>query len=148
MTHPISTTYLDQQIARVSAALPAAGAYDATPLALQCPGFDFVTFYCSYTRGAAGGSVRVRLDVCPDQNAAPAWTQQSLYAAAAVVAGADASSLEQRETILYTSTGAAAELFVIGPVALKGTVERLRVACAEVGSVANPGTMAIDARFS
>jgi hypothetical protein len=147
MTHPVSTTYLDQQVAKVSAALPGAGAYD-TPLALHCPGFDFVTFYCSYLRGGVGGSVRCRLEVCPDQAAAPAWTQQSLYAAAAVAAGADASSLEQRETILYTSTSANAELFVVGPVALKGTVERLRMACAEVGAVATPGTMSIDARFS
>ena len=65
-----------------------------------------------------------------------------------VAAGADAASLEQRESILYTSTASGAETSVFGPLELDGTVERLRVACAEVGAVATPGPVEILARFS
>ena len=42
--HPISTTYLDQQVARAAAALPAAGAWDPAPVAMPCSGFKKVTF--------------------------------------------------------------------------------------------------------
>ena len=45
------------QVARASAALPAAGAYDASPTALMCAGFESAVFYFSYTRGDALGSI-------------------------------------------------------------------------------------------
>ncbi len=54
---PINATYLNQQIARVSAVLAGAGAWDATPLALQCSDFNNMTLLVTYTQGAAGGDV-------------------------------------------------------------------------------------------
>ena len=147
MAHPVSSTYLDQQVARVSAVLLGAGAFDAAPLELACPGFDFVTFFVTYTRAGAGGSVRLRPEFSP-VSAGAVWHQKALYGPAVVAAGADAASLEQRESILYTSTAAGAETSVLGPFDLNGTVERLRVACAEVGAVATPGTCEVLARFS
>jgi hypothetical protein len=146
MAHPISSTYLDQQVVRVSAVLLGAGAYDATPLELCCPGFDFVTLFGTYTRAGAGGSVRMLLDFSAASTGA-VWYRKSLYGPAVVAAGADAASLEQRESLLYTSTAVGAELFMFGPIELDGTVERLRVACAEVGAVATPGTCELLARF-
>ena len=147
MPHPISTTYLDQQVARVSAPLPGAGAYDAAPAELPCPSFDYVTLYVTYTRAAAGGAVTLRVDFSPDSTGT-VWNRKTLYAPAVLAAGVDAASLEQRETITYTSTAAGAELSVLGPINLGGTAERIRIACAESGAVGNPGTCEIVARFA
>ena len=77
MAHPISPLYLDQQTARVSAILPAAGAFDAAPLELACPGFDFVTLFITYTRGGAGGSVRMLPEFAPF-SAGAVWHRKSL----------------------------------------------------------------------
>ena len=151
MDHPISSAYLEVQTVRASAALPAAGAYDATPLELHCSKFDFVTFYVSYTRGAAGGAVDLALQVSPrstDLAGVEDWFQQSILAGGAVVANADTTSLIQREAVSYGATGAAIENFVYGPVELRGTVERLRVPCAESGAVGSPGTAHIVAVFA
>ena len=147
MAHPISYLYLDQRVARVSAVLLGAGAFDVAPLELACPGFDFVTLFITYTRAGAGGSVRLRPEFSP-VSAGAVWHSKALYGAAVIAAGVDAASLEQRETLLYTSTGAGAETSVLGPLDLGGTVERLRIACAEIGAAATPGTCEILARFS
>ena len=147
MAHPISTTYLDVQTARASAALAAAGAFDTSPKEMYCPGFDFVTLYVTYTRGGAAGAVKLRIDESPDSSGT-VWAPRGAYGPATVAAGSDASSLEQRETLTYTATGASAEVFTVGPLALNGAVERLRVAAAESGNAGAPGTVAIQARFS
>lgn len=55
--HPISDTYLDVQVARAEALLPAGGAFDTTPTEMPCPGFTQVTLFVEYTRGGAGGDV-------------------------------------------------------------------------------------------
>ena len=147
MPHPNSPTYLDEQVLRVAAALPAAGAFDVAPLEIYCMGFDRVTLYVSYTRAGAGGSVVLRPEFSP-VGAGAVWHRQALYAAAALVAGADAASLVQCETLRYTSTAAGAETFALGPIVLDQTITRLRVACAELGAIATPGTVEILARFS
>ena len=58
--HPISTTYLDKQTLKISAALPAAGAWD-TPVPVFCPGFKSVTLFVKYTRGGAAGAVDLKI---------------------------------------------------------------------------------------
>ena len=100
MAHPISTTYLDQQVARASAALPAAGAFDTTPTALACPGFDFVTLYFTYTRGGAGGAFKFKVEASLDSPGS-VWHQGALYAPGTVVAGRDTGSTTQREHVTY-----------------------------------------------
>jgi len=145
--HPISTTYLDQQQARVSAALPAAGAWDAAPTEMPCAGFKDVMLYFSYTRGAAGGDFQFRVDVSPD-SAGAVWHQGTIYDAGAVASGADTLSNVQREEIEYGSTGAAIERFAYGPISVEATVERIRVPAQESGVVLTPGTLEIEARFS
>lgn len=151
MDHPISPTYLEVQTVRAAAILPAAGAWDATPLELHCSKFDFVTFYITYTRGAVGGAVDFALQVSPrttDLAGVEDWFQQAILAGGAVAANADTTSLTQREVISYGATAAAAESFVYGPVELRGTVERLRMPCCESGDTDNPGTAHIIAVFA
>lgn len=146
MGHPFSPTYLDQQVARAAAALPAAGAYDAAPTELYCNSFETVTLWFTYTRGGAAGAFAFRVDVSPD-GAGTAWFRQTIYSPAAVVTGADSQSDVQREAIEYGATGAAAELFVYGPITLGGMIERIRIAAAETGNVGAPGNLAIRAVF-
>ena len=154
MPHPISATYLDVQEARASAALPAAGAWDAAPTELVCPGFDEVNLAFTYTRGAAGGAFDFQIETSPYSLTAnvPAgaseWVTEAIYAAGAVAAGADTTSLVQRELQSYTSQGAAAEDFSYGPLKLGATVERIRVRARESGVVQTPGTLQIEAYFS
>ena len=154
MPHPISATYLDLQEARADAALPAAGAWDATPTALVCPGFDEVTFNFTYTRGGAGGAFDFQIETSPYSitanvpTGASEWVTEAIYAAGAVAAGADTTSFVQRELQSYTSQGAAAEDFSYGPLKLGATVERIRIRCRESGAVGTPGDLQVEAYFS
>lgn len=138
------------QEARASAALPAAGAFDASPTEMVCADMEFVALYVTYTRAAAGGAVTFKIETSPrttDSLTLENWYQATILAGGAVVGGADTTSLLQRDETQYTSTGAGAETFVL-PIALRSTAERLRVACAESGVVGNPGTVQITAVFS
>ena len=63
-------------------------------------------------------------------------------------AGADTTSLTQRELMSYGSQGAAAEDFSFGPVDLGGTVERIRITARESGVPGTPGTLQVEAVFS
>lgn len=145
--HVYSTTYLDIQVARASAALPAAGAYDAAPTELYCPGFDQVMLSLEYTRGGAGGAFAFRVETSP-ASSGDVWHRTTLYAGAAVVAGADSQSDIQREAVEYQATGDPIEKFAFGPVKLAGAVERIRIACAETGNVGAPGTLKITCNFA
>jgi hypothetical protein len=134
------------QTARAAAALPAAGAFDAAPLEMTCPGFTHCTLFISYTRGGAGGDMQFRIEANPVATGG-AWYRGGLYAPGAVASGADSLSNLQRESVEYGSTAAGAETVVYGPFAIEGGVERLRVPCAESGAVGTPGTVSILARF-
>jgi len=155
-TVPISATYLNVQEARASAALPAAGAWDAVPdiVEMPCPYFDNVTLSFTYTRGGAGGAFDFQIETSLYSVAANApagaseWVTEAIYATGGVAAGADTTSLVQRELQSYTSQGAAAEDFSFGPVGLNGTVERIRVIARESGAVGTPGLLQIEAVFS
>jgi hypothetical protein len=138
---------------RVSAALPAAGAWDATPVESFSSGAHNLTLSFTYTRGAAGGAFDWQLEVSIYAVAAlvPAgaseWVTESLYAAGGAVAGVDSQSRVQREFQTYQATGAAAEDFVFGPIALNGTIERFRVTARESGVVGTPGDLQIAAEL-
>lgn len=136
---------------RVSAALPAAGAWDAAPLELDVAGYDWLELFMTYTQGeqAGGGSFAFRIEVsyafqdASTETPANAWFRQSLYGAGAMVAGTEIRSNIQRENILYTAEGDTGESFVYGPIRIVGGVNRLRIPCAEVGFVGTPGTVEI-----
>jgi len=138
--------------ARASAALPAAGAWDATPTAFFVSGADSMAVHLTYTQGAAGGAVDIQLQLSPYSIAAlvPAgaseWIDQTLYAPGAVAGGADSQSLAQAEYVTFDPTTANAEGITFSPVALSGVFERCRVRARESpvsGVVGTPGTAAI-----
>jgi hypothetical protein len=144
---PIVGNYLDLQVFRAAAILPAAGAYDAAPLALDCPEFNFLTLFLTYTAGAAGGSVRFYVEVSPD-SAGATWFRATLYQGGVLAAGVDVSSNLQRETHLYTAVGVGAEPVVFGPLVLQSGIQRIRIPCAEVGVILAPGNAALRGFFS
>lgn len=139
-----------RQTARASAALPAAGAFDAAPTAMPCETASSVSLFATYTRGGAAGSTRLRVEVSPYAATTAGvenWFQLGLYEPDVIVPGSDAASAIQRDAVLYVATGAAAENFVYGPIQLDGTVMRMRVAAAEVGNVGAPGALHLVALF-
>jgi len=129
---------------RASAALPAAGAWDAAPLEISCPMHGRMTLFLSYTRGAAGGAFDFQLQASPYSAATAGvqnWFNESEFAAAVLAAGVDSQSRLQREYVTYLSQGAAIENVVYGPIELGASVERIRVPARESGVVGTPGTL-------
>jgi len=148
MPTPINATYLNQQVARTFTILPAAGVWDAAPIALQCSDFDHVLLYLSYIEGAVvGGAVDIKVEVSPDLTGT-VWHQSTAYSTGVVAGGADSVSNFQREEISYDPVGVAREYWVFGPIMLNGAAERIRVTAQESGQVGTPGRCEIEARFS
>lgn len=151
MAQPPSGTYLLVQEARVSAVL--AAAWDAAPIEMACPGLNSVTFGFTYTRGGAAGAFDYQIwyslySVAANVPAgAQEWYTEPIYAAGAVAAGVDTTSLVQLEFQRYTPTGAAVSAFPIGPIELDATIERIRIRARESGNVGAPGTLQIQATF-
>lgn len=144
---PIVGAYLDLQVFRAAAILPAAGAYDAAPLELDCPEFNFLTLYLTYTAGNAGGAVSFYFEVSPD-SAGATWYRASMYDAGILAAGVDVNSNIQREIIIYTAVGVADEPVIFGPLVLQSGIQRMRISCAESGVVLAPGTVLLRGFFS
>jgi len=131
-----------QPVARASAALPAAGAWDAAPTAFFTSGMDYARIVCTYTRGAAGGAFEMAIQT-NGFSTGTAWERTTLYDPAAVALNTDSQSNIQREGLEYGATAAAAESVTYGPLALLGTVEQMRIAARETGVVGTPGILAI-----
>lgn len=133
---------------RASAALPAAGAWDATPTEQNVAGGDKLRLSLTYTRGGAAGAFefQVEASVYSVVGNVPAgaseWVTQALYEPGTLAVGVDEVSLIQRESVSYTATGAAAEDFFPTPIDLAG-LERVRVRARETGNVGAPGTLSI-----
>jgi len=145
--------YANPVTLRASAALPAAGAWDATPTESFCTNAKAAVFTFTYTRGAAGGAFdwQAEYSIYSAAALAPAgageWTTEAIYGAGAVAAGVDTTSLVQRELQSYASQGAAAEDFTFGPITLDKSIERIRIRARESGVVGTPGTLQITANF-
>jgi len=135
-----------QQVLRASAALPAAGAWDAAPTAIEVMGWTELTLLCAYTRGAAGGAVQFKIEFSYD-DAPTVFYQTTLYQSGALAAEADAHSSLQREDFTYTSTAAAIERWPYH-LEIPSNVKTLRLAAREVGVTATPGTFAVNAMLS
>ena len=135
-----------QQVARVSAALAAAGAWD-TALELHVAGAETIYLQFAYTRGGAGGSFGFQVQTSPYSIAAnvPAggaeWSDGGSYGVGVIAAGADTVSALQGEQIVFQATGAAQEAIPFTLTGLGGVVERIRIPCHEVGAVGTPGTL-------
>lgn len=128
---------------RAAEALPAAGAWDATPIEVSCAGFDKVGFYFTYTWGAAGGEITFQFQFSPyavDQAGVEDWFCGSLYGPAIMDDCCDLHSEIQCEDIAYCAVDGTAQTFFYGPLNLSGVVERIRVPCRESGVTGTPGT--------
>lgn len=140
-------------IMRVSAALAAAGAWDATPLELASAGYNSMLLAFSYTRGAAAGAFDFQIEYSLYSVAANApagaaeWVTEAIYAGGGVAAGVDTQSMIQREFQTYQATGAAIEGFLFGVIEFDHAVERVRITARESGNVGTPGTLQITAMF-
>jgi hypothetical protein len=124
---------------RASAALPAAGAWDAAPTEVPTGTREFLLLTHIYTRGAAGGSFRHMVEVCTTFGGVDYWGQAKLIQRGAFALGGTVNSSQAIEDFLYGSQGAAAEgsydLYELG----RG--HKVRVTDQEVGAVGNPGTL-------
>jgi len=142
--------YANPVTLRASAALPAAGAWDAAPTESFSVLAQEMTMHFTYTQGDVGGAFDFQLEISIYSIAAlvPAgaseWVTMALYAPGPVAAGADSQSRTQREYITYVSQGAAAEDFYF-PVQLNKAVERIRCRARESGVVGTPGLLQITA---
>lgn len=143
---PVSSTYAAEQVARASAALPAAGAFDAAPAVMLASSFEKVTFFIKYKQGAAGGKVQAKIEVSPFSSGS-VWYRLSAYSVGVITPGADLVSPLQDQVIEFDAVGANDEFVVYGPVSLGSAVHRVRVSAAESGVVGTPGTCEILARF-
>ena len=149
---PYPRGYANPVTLRASAALPAAGAWDAAPTESYSTNGKVMSLHFTYTRGDDPGAFDWQLEVSHYSVAAivPAgaseWVTMPLYSSGAVALGADSQSNVQLEYITYGATGAAAEDFV-WEVALNGTVERVRIRARESadGTIGTPGTLQITA---
>jgi len=133
-----------QPVARAVAALPANGAWDAAPTEIITAGMDYARLVCTYDQDAAAqaGAFEIVIETSGEYTGA-GWERSTLYAGGGVVGGADTTSTFQREGLEYGATAAAAEAVNFGPIALYGTVERMRIPARETGDDANPGTLEI-----
>ena len=109
--------------------------------AQSCSGFDWLTLFLEYVRGAAGGAVQYQIQASPAVYAG--WYPLSALAVGAVAVNVDTASNIQREMITYGATAAGAEDFVYGPILLRNTVENFRVSFVEVGVPGTPGQFGI-----
>lgn len=138
--------------ARASAALPAAGAWDATPTEFFVSGARWMQIQFTYTRGGQGqGAFDWQLESSIYSVAAlvPAgageWGDQSIFLGGPVALGADTQSRVQQDYETYGSKGAAAETFTFGPIEIDRAIERIRIPARESadGETGSPGTLAI-----
>jgi len=95
--------------ARASAALGAG--YDAAPIELSTGGREWTLYNVGYTRGAAGGSISLKVERCTTVGGVDYWPQTSLISSGAVVPGVDTTSTMQEEEFDFQSTGAAIDYF-------------------------------------
>lgn len=149
--HPVG--FQNPEVMRVWAALPAANAWDATPLVVPCAGAWWVRLYFTYQRpGELPGSLDYYYDQSPFSADALApnevWFHQTIYAAGDVTPCVLANSSVQQEIVTYCPTSQNTETFISPPIHLAGCIERLRVFCRQQpGSGVAPGNAEVIGLF-
>jgi hypothetical protein len=128
---------------RDSAALPGAGAYTTAQAwhTLEDQSVTEVTFYLTYTRGAAGGYPQFRVEL---GNGTESGVEQ-VIAESPTIVGAVATRSIYDETLDVQALHPSDANAVTRPVTLqipRGT-KKIRLLAAEVGVVGTPGTCAI-----
>ena len=147
--------YANPVTLRASAALAAAGAWDATPTESFSTNAQELSLHFTYTQDAEQGVVGAfdwQLEISHYSavalvpTGASEWVTMPLNAPGPVALATDSQSRVQREYITYGSTAAGAEDFGFD-IQLKAVVERIRVRARESadGDQANPGVLQITA---
>lgn len=132
--------YFQKIPARLAGALPAAGAYDAEPIAVPVNGMELYSFLISYTRGAGGGSSAYKVEICADDNPSTGeWYQIAYVEGEPVVTGSDLQNKTQRVEFLYGATGVLVERFT-SP-SFSSLTNFVRIVFKEVGQIATPGSV-------
>lgn len=148
-THPVA--WQNPVNMRATAALPAAGAWDATPTEQNVAGAGYIMLYFTYQEGdqAGVGAFDWQLQASAYSVAANApagaleWTDESMQAVGGVAAGLDTQSRVQAEYQTFAPTSANQEGFIYGPIHLAHDVERVRIPARESGVAGNPGVLQI-----
>ena len=124
---------------RASAALPASGAYDASPTSTVLPAAAAVVYlHAAYTIGAAGGYAGM---IPEGSNDGTNWYALS-YAGTAVIAQPSATLPLHRLIYELPRPADGSAVRVTVPVDAGGWTN-LRVRCAEIGITATPGTLEV-----
>ncbi len=126
------------KVVRASAALAAAGAFD-TPTPIPLPSYaKSITLWCTYTRGASGGSCALRPEISPD---GATWYRPTLAQSSKAAAPFGTVPLLAQEYTGPVPADGSALRFAV-PLDVAGA-RFLRVASAEAGVTATPGTLAL-----
>lgn len=131
---------------RASAALPAAGAYDAAPTEIPTGGMTKLTIHLSYDEAAVGGKVRIILYGAMLVGAADVWRPLVLGEQQAAVVGT--GILTYIEPGIYEFDPLTTGLEGVSiPLDIVGGWYKVRIAAAESGVIGTPGTCQIDGTF-
>lgn len=128
-------------IARETASLPPAGAYD-DGLTIACNQYEQIDFLISYTTDAGAGSpggVTYKLEW---SNEGTRWYQICEVQAPVMVSGADIVDTTQRVEVSYVATTAGLERFMTPNFDIASQFVRIRVK--ENTNEANPGVVKIE----
>lgn len=126
-------------VCRASAVLPAAGAFDATLVAIPSNTFDQITFLISYTRGAVGGAISYKVEVSNDLTT---WYQLCETQSGTVTPGSDVVDPSQRVAITYQSASASQENFTSPTFSV--VTKYYRIGVRESGVVGTPGSASVE----
>jgi hypothetical protein len=130
-------------VARASAALGAG--YDAAPTPVPTGEAAWALYGIGYTRGAAGGSIRVMVERCLTIGGVDYWHQTTLIQSGVVAAGVDTTSIFQEEEKDFKSTGAAIDYFDLAIPLYR--CHKVRISARESSGLA-AGTAVIHYKFS
>jgi len=123
---------------RASAALDAAGAFDTPTHIPMSSHAKSVTLWCEYTRGASGGCCALRPEISPD---GVTWYRPTLAQSSTAAAPFGTAPLLAQEYTGPVPSSASALRFSV-PFDVAGA-RFFRVAAAESGVTATPGTLAL-----
>jgi len=139
-------------VARVAAALPAAGAWDAAPVEFAVAGYDAMMLYLAYEPEADDNACDWQIQYSPyaaDIPAVVSWFAETAEQVAAVVVGTTTIVNVQTAYSSYEEEAVADQGITYGPILLhKLGAERCRIVARESGLVGNPGTLTILAKLS
>lgn len=132
---------IETGVARGWAILPAAGAFDATPIEIPINMYSEVTFAVAYQNGdeQGGGGLSYTIEFSND---ATNWYRIAEVNSVVPVPGADVVDLTQRVEMSYTAVGTDVERFMTP--SFTTPMKWIRILCKESGSIGSPGYASVE----